>query len=149
MFFDVTIGSCLLLFLGLMLISGGIIQLLFGQEYAAAVPIFRIHIGSIVLIGIGIAGSKWIVANGLQRVLVIISFSGAVTNVFANLILIPLYGGIGAAVATLISYSIAGYFSYLAIPSTRVIFFRASKSLLLPLRLLRGEYVGYLFTGKR
>jgi len=50
-------------------------------------------------------------------------------NVILNLILIPKYGIVGAAVATLISYSVA-VFSIILFPKTRKQFFMVMKSLL-------------------
>jgi O-antigen/teichoic acid export membrane protein len=50
-------------------------------------------------------------------------------NVALNFILIPKYGIVGAAVATLISYSLA-VFSIILFPKTRKQFFMMMKSLL-------------------
>ena len=50
-------------------------------------------------------------------------------NVILNLILIPSYGIIGAAVATLISYSVA-VFSMILFPKTGKQFFMMMKSIL-------------------
>ena len=45
----------------------------------------------------------WILAEDKQKYLWIINLSGALTNVILNAILIPLLGGVGAALASLIT----------------------------------------------
>jgi PST family polysaccharide transporter len=56
--------------------------------------------------------------------------SGALINVLLNLLLIPHYGGMGAAVATVVSVAVSGYLVNLVIPSTRHLFVMQSSSLL-------------------
>ena len=71
---------------------------------------------------LGVAGGQWFVAENRQ----ILSFQrtllGAVVNVILNFILIPKYGPIGAAVATVIAYAIAAFLSDLLQKETRQMF---------------------------
>ena len=55
-------------------------------------------------------------------------------NILLNFMLIPIYGGTGAAIATVASYATASYFSLLIIPETRPVFKMISVSLLKPWR---------------
>ena len=57
------------------------------------------------------AFSKWILIEDTLFFSLITQGLGALANVGLNLLLIPRQGGIGAAVATLLSYATASYFS--------------------------------------
>lgn len=59
---------------------------------------------------------------------------GALANVVLNVILIPRYGMMGAAVATLVSYSAASYFALLLSQRTRPVFWMMTRALLMPWR---------------
>ena len=55
--------------------------------------------------------------------------AGALVNVLLNYLLIPEFGGQGAAYATLISYAFASFFSLLIFSKTRPIFIMMLKSI--------------------
>ncbi|MBE9111670.1 flippase, partial [Nodosilinea sp. LEGE 07298] len=99
-------------------LSGVLILGLYGPAYRAALPIFAVHIWSTLFAFLGIAQSKWIVAEGLQIYNLYSRLAGLVSNILLNLWLIPIGGGMGAAVATLISYAIGGYLFFWLIPPT-------------------------------
>lgn len=87
-----------------------IIILTFGSEYAKSADILIIHIFSSVFAIMGLVQNPWIVNENYGRFSIIKNVSGAIINIVLNLILIPEYGGIGAAIATLVSYSISNFF---------------------------------------
>jgi O-antigen/teichoic acid export membrane protein len=60
-----------------------------------------------------------ILAKNLQRYLLVPTALGALSNVALNLYLIPRHGALGAAYATLISYSLAWFVALLAFRETR------------------------------
>jgi polysaccharide transporter, PST family len=79
------------------------IALLFGAKYDESTPILLVHIWASVFVFLGVAQSCWFMAEdflmiGLQRTMM-----GAVINVGLNIWLIPIYGGLGAAIATVIA----------------------------------------------
>lgn len=90
--------------------SGWLIHLLFGNEYISAGPVLAIHIWSAVFVFIGVARNVFIISEGLMKFSFVTTIIGAIVNIAANILLIPLYGPLGAAVATLVSYVIASYF---------------------------------------
>lgn len=112
-----------------------VITILYGKAYQAAIPILIVHICSALFSFLGAAQSHWIVNEGLQKFNLYSRLAGLVSNILLNLLLIPLYGGMGAAIATIISYAIGGYLFYLVIPVTRENAVRMTKALLLPIRL--------------
>lgn len=103
---------------------------LFGQEYIAASAILSIHIWASLFVSMGVATSPWFVTEGLTKLSFQRTLLGAVANVLLNLVLIPTYSGSGAAIATVISYAIAGFFSHAIHIKTQKIFLIQVKSLL-------------------
>jgi polysaccharide transporter, PST family len=112
-------------------LSGTVITMLFGNDYAAAIPILAIHIWASLFVFMGVATSSWFVAEDLTHLSLSRTLVGAITNVVLNLFLIPAYAGIGAAIATVISQAIASFFSHAFHPKTKKIFQIQMKSLLL------------------
>lgn len=87
------------------LLSEPVILYLYGDEYKSSVLILQLHIWAGVFIAQRAILSKWIISNEVYWFSLFSQVSGAVLNIILNLILIPLYGGVGAAVATIISYA--------------------------------------------
>ena len=99
-----------------------IITSLFGKEYAEAGQILAIHIWASLFVFMGIGTSSWFVAEGLTHLSLYRTLVGAITNVLLNLYLIPAYSGTGAAIATVISYALSGFFVHAAHTKTQRIF---------------------------
>lgn len=83
--------------------SGMIIYILYGSSYAAAGDILRVVVWYTTFSYIGSVRNIWILAENKQKYLWIINLSGAVVNVILNLIMIPIIGVMGAALASLIT----------------------------------------------
>jgi len=109
--------------------SGLIINTLYGKEYAHAASVLSIHIWAGVFVFLGVASSKYLVAENLMKISFYRTILGALSNIILNLVLIRSYGIIGAAYATLISQSISAYFSNFVFKKSRVIFRMFLKSL--------------------
>ncbi|NMF63047.1 flippase [Brasilonema octagenarum] len=110
-------------------LSGTITSMLFGNAYAGAGPILAIHIWAALFVFMGVATSPWFNAESLAHLSMYITFMGAIINVLLNLFLIPSYAGVGAAIATVISYAYASFLSNAIHPSTHKIFQYQMKSL--------------------
>lgn len=115
--------------------SGLLVRELYGPDYREAIPILIVHIVSALFTFLGIAQSKWIVTEGLQRFNFYARLTGLISNILLNLLLIPRYGGMGAAIATLFSYALGGYLFFWLTPVTRDNARLMTKALVLPLRL--------------
>ena len=118
------------------LLAKPVIILLFGEEYQAAGIVLSIHIWAGVFIFMRTLLSKWLINENLLKFSLITQITGAMFNVLLNFWLIPLYGAIGAAVATVISYASASYFALFFHKSTLPMAKVMSKSFLLPIRLV-------------
>lgn len=98
-------------------LSGWLIDFLYGAQYAEAGDILMIHIWSGILVGLSLVKGKWQVTESLTKYHAVGALSSAAINVAANLVLIPKYGGVGAALGTLIAQFSSGYLiNYLFTP---------------------------------
>jgi len=118
--------------------SKDIIIIIFGNEFQSAAPVLTIYIWAGVAVFLGVASSQYLVTENFTKLSFSRSLIGMVINVILNLVLIPKYGIVGAAYATLISYSLA-VFSIILFPKTRKQFFMMMKSILLI------TFIQYLF----
>jgi len=105
--------------LPIMLFSHNIIKLLFGIQYQEAIGVLQIYIWAGVFVFLGCASGRWFLVENLQLLGSIYSFLGSILNVLLNILLIPKYGIVGAAWATLISYLITTNFILIISKKTR------------------------------
>lgn len=99
-----------------------IIYLLYGGEYLDSVSVFKIYIWAAIPVSLGLTSSKWLVINNLQKYNIHSTVIGSITNIALNFLLIPRFGIVGSAWATLISYSLSGFIIYLFMKETRELF---------------------------
>ena len=117
-------------------ISDWLIVFLFGSEYSTAGFILSLHIWAGLFVFMRALLSKWLLAEHLVFFSFVTHGIGAVVNVSLNLWLIPLYQGVGAAIATVISYAFASYIVLFFHRSTRPMAIIMTKSLFFPGRLI-------------
>jgi O-antigen/teichoic acid export membrane protein len=132
--FDVLFVLALVSAIFISLISNLLIESFFGLKYLDSVVILNIHIWAGIFIFMRAAFSRWILIENALVFSLITQGLGGLSNVVLNYFLIPQYGGVGAAIATLMSYAMASYFSLLFSSKTRPVFFMMSKAFLSPLR---------------
>ena len=84
-----------------------IIGILFGADYVKAGPMLSLLIWAGLFINLGTARSAFLTAKNWTKISLFSNFLGCVLNVILNLALIPKYGGMGAVIASLISYWMA------------------------------------------
>jgi len=83
-----------------------IIYIIFGSSYLSAISILQIYVWAGIGLSLTNALNHYLINENKTKILFIISLSGMIINVILNLFLIPLYKNNGAAIATLISYSL-------------------------------------------
>jgi len=127
--YDLMIWGSVAVALPTTLLADWVILILYGSDFQEAADVLRIYIWAGVFVSLGVASSKWLVAENLQRYLFYITALGAVLNISCNFWLIPIYGIKGAALATIISYSTVAYFSLGCFRKTRKTFWTATSSL--------------------
>jgi PST family polysaccharide transporter len=134
-FFDLLAGMAYVIAIPLTIFASPLVITLFGAEYAEAGPILKVHIWALIFVSLGAARGRWLIAENLARFLLFATVLGAVVNVGLNFILIPKFGGVGAAWATLLSQAMAAYLSSLLYVPTWLVFKQATLALFIPLRL--------------
>ena len=127
--YDLMIWGSVAVALPTTLLADWVILILYGSDFQEAADVLRIYIWAGVFVSLGVASSKCLVAENLQRYLFYITALGAVLNISCNFLLIPIYGIKGAALATIISYSTVAYFSLGCFRKTRKTFWTATSSL--------------------
>ena len=90
--------------------SNNIIVLLFKKQFDLAGSVLMIHIWAGVLVSLGVVTSNIVISNNTQKNALIATCIGAFSNIILNFFLIPSYGIIGAAFATILSQLISGIF---------------------------------------
>jgi len=134
--FDFLFVMALTLAIIVTFISEPAINLLYGVEFGKSAVILSIHIWAGLFIFMRAVFSKWILVEDAIAFSMITQGSGALVNILLNLILIPLHAGIGAAIATILSYAMASYFSLFFYKKSRPIFWMMTKSLFFPIRYI-------------
>jgi O-antigen/teichoic acid export membrane protein len=113
---------------------------LLGQEYKTAGDILFWHIWSTPFVFLWIARGQWLIAENLTKYSFATTCVGAISNVILNLWLIPLYGGTGAALATLISYMLVSHGSCILYPPMFKTGWMLTKALFIPFRITQNLY---------
>lgn len=108
---------------------------LLGHEYQKSAEILIWHIWALPFVFLGMARGKYLMAENFTQLSFATTSMGMITNIVLNIFLIPIYGGVGAAIATTISYSIAGYSSSLLYPALHHSFWMLTKALFIPFRI--------------
>lgn len=121
------------------LIAHTAINILYGQAYAESATILIIHIWASLFVFMRAVLSKWLVIENMLPFSLVTHISGAIVNIILNLILIPKMGGIGSAIATVISYSISSYFSLFIFKRTRVMGWIMTKAIFTCFLIFRGK----------
>jgi O-antigen/teichoic acid export membrane protein len=82
---------------------------LYGEAYARGGMMLTVLIWSIVFTNLEVARSSFLVAMNWNKTLFLTVLLGAVLNIVLNYFLIPRYGGMGAVVASIVSYWFAAH----------------------------------------
>ena len=80
-----------------------IVKMLYGTEFMAATDVLKVVTWYTAFSFLGVARNAWIVSEGHQKYLKYIYSCAAVLNVILNMFFIKIWGGVGAALASLIT----------------------------------------------
>jgi O-antigen/teichoic acid export membrane protein len=109
--FDLMVWTSVAIALPMTFLSSSLVVMLFGPAYAQAGTVLAIHIWAAVFVFLGVASSRWFLTENRQILSLQRTLLGAGVNVGLNSLMIPRFGIVGAACATVISYSVAVFFS--------------------------------------
>jgi PST family polysaccharide transporter len=89
--------------IGMTLLAKPIVTLLYGDEYSKTAGILAVAVWYITFGHYGSVRNIWILAENKQQYLTGINITGAIANVILNFCLIPIWGGVGAAAASVVT----------------------------------------------
>lgn len=99
----------ILISVSIALLSGYLVTALYGEAYRSSANILSIHIFTLIPVCFGVAQSIWLINENRSSLAIYQALAGAVSSVGLNFILIPNYGIIGAAIATVVSQFIQAF----------------------------------------
>jgi PST family polysaccharide transporter len=120
--YDLMVWLAIAVALPMTFLSTAIVTLLFGDAYAQAGPVLAIHVWAAVFVFLGVASGKWFLAENRQILSLQRTMCGAITNIIINFLLIPQFGILGAATATVFAQLCAAMLYDLAQKETRPMF---------------------------
>lgn len=89
--------------IGMTLLAKPLVLLLYGAEYTKTASILAVAVWYVTFGYYGSVRNIWILAENQQKYLAGINVAGAIANVLLNLCLIPVWGAMGAAVASVVT----------------------------------------------
>ena len=131
-YYDLNAGIGYLLSVPLALAAPVIVRLAYGEAFAPSAAIAAVHVWSSVFVFIGVARGQWLVNERLQGFYLCATLAGAITNIGLNLLFIPRWGGLGAAIATVVAQALASWLSSFCLAATRETAWMQTRALLLP-----------------
>lgn len=93
--------------LGIMGIASNLIPWFLGKEFSPVIPVIWALAPLVIFASmVGISGDQYLVATGQTQVLTLSYVIAALINILVNIVLIPQYAEVGAAVATICAYGV-------------------------------------------
>lgn len=120
------IGVCTTLYFG----AAMVVSLLFGSRYQGSVEIFEILIWSAIFVFLSVASEVWLTGQNLLRYQLPKTLLAMTFSIMLNLGLVPALGARGAAIATLLSYSVSAFWANALFRKTRPLFILQLKAFL-------------------
>jgi O-antigen/teichoic acid export membrane protein len=116
---------------GIIFVASPFINLIFGESYSESSLVLTIHIWGGVFMAMSAISYRYFIAEGLQKSSFYRGLIGFFVNIVLNYFLIPLYGAMGAAIATVISQAMALYLFNFSNKKTRPMFYMQTEALTL------------------
>lgn len=127
------LASVLMLFsLIVVAFASPLVSLIYGPSYANAAVVLAVHIWTSVFVCLGVLGNQWYLSHGLQHKTLLFTILGAATSFAANVLLVPVWGALGAAIASLTAQIVSAFLADALSASTRAIFYAKSRALFFP-----------------
>lgn len=103
----------------MILFSQNIILFLYGENFRETSNVLSIAVLVIPVVFLGVARAKWIISENLQNIGLMFSILGLILNITLNMLLIPQFGLVGAAIATVVSQISSNFIFPYFFPPTR------------------------------
>jgi len=128
--FDLMVWIAVSIALPTTFLSTLVVEFLYGKEYLGSSSVLIIHIWTAVFVFLGVASSKYLLAENFIKKTFYRTFIGALLNIIMNYYLIRIIGIQGAAISTLVSHFFAAYLYDIFDKDLRNMFIFKTKSLL-------------------
>jgi O-antigen/teichoic acid export membrane protein len=92
-------------------------RIVYKPEFWSGSHVLSVHVWAGIFVFLGSASGQYLIAEGYTKISLARTAFGAVVNIVLNIFLIPKYGIMGAAIATLIAY-FSATFLIIVIPKT-------------------------------
>lgn len=109
-----------------------LVKVAFGQSFADSVPVQLVHAWILLFAALGVARGQVCVLEGWTRFHLAATVAGALFNIGMNWLLIPSYGPVGAAFATLAAQVLAAWLSTYFYKPARMLAWMQTWALLKP-----------------
>lgn len=109
----------LAIIIGVFILSSTFVELFFGDKFIESIQILNIYILSLPFLFLNNASWKYFIPLKLEKFATIKLFIGALINIVLNLLLIPKFGLIGAAISTVIAMVFISVYGNLLFKKTR------------------------------
>jgi len=106
---DILVWGAIFIAIPVTFLGDWVINTLYGEQYNQAGSVLVIHIWASVFVFMTVSSGKFLVTENMVKKIFYRNLCGLSVNLSLNAIFIPLYGIKAAAVATLISWIVAGY----------------------------------------
>lgn len=121
-FMNLSLWGCIIIAITVSLISYPLIRYTYGVMYLASVPVLQVLVLRLAGVALAQTSGQMIIVEHIQKWAVIRNLIGCVVCIGLNLVLIPRYGVMGAAVSSVITGLFPGFFANMLIPAYRKIF---------------------------
>jgi PST family polysaccharide transporter len=121
----------------ILILAEWLVAFIYGGEYQGAVGVLRVYIWGSVFAFLMIATSSYLIAENKTIFALFRNVLGMLVNVTLNWLLIPVFGIMGSAYATLITYLFVGYLSSSMYKGMWPLFVMETRALFLPGSLAR------------
>lgn len=110
-YFDVVFSSCVVMAVGVAIVSYFLIPMMFGPHYVESYNVLSVLLLGSIFAVFGSACTNLMIVYGLTYLRLVRAVIGLIINFALNLLLIPKYGVVGAAFASLVSQLFAAWLS--------------------------------------
>ena len=122
LFMNVTIWLCVLMCIAVCLCAYPLIRYTYGIQYLPAVPILQVAVFREIFLAQAQVTGSLILSEHIQKPVAWRNIIGCVVCIGLNLLLIPRFGVMGAAIVSIVTALFTGWISHLIIPTYRHIF---------------------------
>ncbi|MCB5195591.1 flippase [Deefgea salmonis] len=126
---------------GVLVLGQYAIPFLLGEQYADALPILYVHVFMAILIFFDAPTGQYLLAQQRQKQMIWKSFFLLLVNFMLNYLFIPLWGALGAAIATLCSYVLMQVVLYRMLPIFKDLADMQNQAFVVMLRIIRGKSI--------